>query len=367
MQCRFLYLIGQLHTGGSERQLYYLLKAMGRELYKPAVAVWTYGESDLYVRQVRELGVRLYSFTKDASRAKKLREFRRLVRRLRPAIVHSFSFYTNFAAYWGTRGTDAIPIGSVRSALSYAKQSNSRLLGNLSARWPSIQTSNSSSVAEEFKQWSFFAPKRLAVVRNGIDISQFPHVSIPENRPITIASVGYLLPVKRWDRLLLACRELIKTGNLDFFVKIAGDGPLSSTLRNKACELKLTDRVQFLGHVEHVAEVLAEASFLVHTADSEGSPNSVLEAMACGRPVICTAVGDVSALVEDGRTGFLVPWGDDAALVDRMRTLITDRDLCKRMGVAARLKVEREFGLDRLVNETLEVYRAAGWIESTPQ
>ena len=61
------------------------------------------------------------------------------------------------------------------------------------------------------------------------------------------------------------------------------------------------------------------------------------------------------------KTGFVVPRGDDAALVERMATLIADRELCHRMGEAGRLKAEREFGLDRLVSETLAAYRAAGW------
>jgi glycosyltransferase involved in cell wall biosynthesis len=86
-----------------------------------------------------------------------------------------------------------------------------------------------------------------------------------------------------------------------------------------------------------------------------------MEAMACGRAVVATDAGDVPSLIEDGKTGFIVRRGDDVALVSRCVTLLVDHDLCRRMGIAGRAKAEREFGLDRLVAETLVAYRAAGW------
>jgi glycosyltransferase involved in cell wall biosynthesis len=86
-----------------------------------------------------------------------------------------------------------------------------------------------------------------------------------------------------------------------------------------------------------------------------------MEAMACGRAVVATDAGDVPELVEDGKTGFVVNRGDDAMLTDCMAALITNHALCRRMGEAGRAKAEREFGLDRLVSETLAAYRSMGW------
>jgi glycosyltransferase involved in cell wall biosynthesis len=86
-----------------------------------------------------------------------------------------------------------------------------------------------------------------------------------------------------------------------------------------------------------------------------------MEAMACGRAVVATDAGDIPSLVDDGNTGFVVRRGDDEALVNRMLRLVSDRDLCRRMGEAGRSKAEREFGLNRLVEETLAAYQAAGW------
>jgi glycosyltransferase involved in cell wall biosynthesis len=83
--------------------------------------------------------------------------------------------------------------------------------------------------------------------------------------------------------------------------------------------------------------------------------------MAGGRAVVATDAGEIPRLVEDGKTGFIVPRNDSSALVERMKRLMTDGGICRRMGKAGRAKIEREFGLARLVEETLAVYRSAGW------
>src|SRR5439155_5585594 len=122
MCCRLLYLVGQLSPGGLERQLCYLLQAMDRGRYRPAVAVWNFSETDVYVPRIRALNVPVYALPSMSSAAAKLRAFSRLVRQLKPEVVHSYSFYTNFAAYWGVWGTRAVAVGSVRGDFIRAKR-----------------------------------------------------------------------------------------------------------------------------------------------------------------------------------------------------------------------------------------------------
>jgi glycosyltransferase involved in cell wall biosynthesis len=361
MECRLLYLVGQLHTGGLERQLCYLLRAMDRERYKPAVVAWTYCEGDIHVPPIRALGVPFYYFPRTLSAAAKLRAFRRLVRELRPEVVHSYSFYTNFAAYWGARGIHIIALGSVRNDFTLDKESAGSWLGRLSARWPHNQICNSSAAAETARRsQSHFVPRRLYVVRNGLDLERFRSFPMATERPVCILGVGYLLPYKRWDRLLTAALELKQRG-FDCLIRIAGDGPLRQDLEKQAQDLGVAGRVEFIGHTDDIPSLLADATFLVHTSDNEGCPNAVMEAMACGRAVVATDAGDVPSLVEDGKTGFIVHRGDTTTLVERIMRLITDRELCRCMGEAGRAKAEGEFAMDRLVEETLAVYRQAGW------
>jgi glycosyltransferase involved in cell wall biosynthesis len=361
MRCRFLYLVGQLTPGGLERQLCYLLQAMDRGRYQPAVAVWNFSETDVYVSKIRALNVPVYALPYTPSGSTKLSAFGRLVRQLEPEVVHSYTFYTNFAAYWGVRGTRAVAVGSVRSDFTLAKKDAGLWLGGLSARWPRDQICNSSSAAETCRlSRSFFVPKRLFVVRNGLDLEWFRSTPPVVGGRVRIVGAGSCVPVKRWDRLLSAGVELKQNG-FDFLIQIAGDGRLRGLLEQQARDLGVTDCIEFLGYTENIPGLLANARFLVHTSDSEGCPNVVMEAMACGRAVVATDVGDVPSLVEDGKTGFVVPRGDEATLLTRMVTLMTDHDLCRRMGEAGRAKAEGQFGLDRLVSETLAAYRAMGW------
>ena len=361
MSCRILYVIGQLRSGGSERQLNYLLKSMDRRRYQPEVVVWNLRETDTYASQIRALGVPLHSFPAASSRTMKLKTFRRMVMHIKPEVVHSYSFYTNFAAYWATLGTKAIAIGGVRSDIEWAKKDAGLLLGRLSARWPRRQIFNSSAAAKTTQNSkSLFAPKECLVVRNGVNLELFRRLPLAANGKVHILGVGSLFPVKRWDRLTLAAVALKQRG-FDFMIRIVGDGPLRASLERQAEDVRVAECVKFIGHADNIPELLAEATFLVHPSDKEGCPNVVMEAMACGRAVVATDVGDVTQVVEDGETGFVVPCGDDATLVERMATLITNRNLCCDMGVAGCDKAKREFKLDRVISETLAAYRTAGW------
>jgi glycosyltransferase involved in cell wall biosynthesis len=251
--------------------------------------------------------------------------------------------------------------GSIRCDFAFERKSSGPWVGRLSARWPRDQICNSALDADTVRRWqSPFVPRRLVVVRNGLDLEQFRRAPLAARGKIRIVGVGTLEPRKRWDRLLIAARELQRRGD-DFVVQIVGDGPLHESLQQQARDLGIANRVELMGYSENIPGILANATFLVHTSDSEGYPNVVMEAMACGRAVVATDAGDVPSLVDDGKTGFVVPRQDEATLLARMVTLMTDHDLCRRMGEAGRAKAEQQFGLDRLVSETLAAYRAIGW------
>ena len=360
MSCRFLYLVGQLGPGGAERQLVYLLQGMNRSRYAPEVVVWSFREDDMHVPMLRALNICLHSFPNLQSKISKLRGLRHLVRKLNPEVVHSYSFYTNFAAWWATRGSNAIPIGSIRQNFITERRLPGMALGRLSARLPTVQISNSLAAQKAVEQFAgLFKPSNVHVIQNGMNIDG-TRVHPPPQNGCSVLAIGRLYPEKRWDRLLKVI-ALLAARKITFSVRLAGDGPLLKELQSQARHLGVDGLVEFLGVRHDVPTLLNESSFLIHTADAEGCPNVVMEAMACGRAVVATDAGDVPHLVEDGKTGFVVRRGDDLKLVDCMARLIADRDLARRMGEAGRIKAEREFGLDRLVSKTLAAYRAAGW------
>jgi glycosyltransferase involved in cell wall biosynthesis len=280
---------------------------------------------------------------------------------MQPEVVHSYSFFTNFPAYFSTLGLKSLSIGSVRSDFNGDRKDAGWWLGPLCSRLPRYQIYNSehaSNIAKNSR--SSFVPRQICVVSNGVDLAQFPSCPTGELRGGTILGVGSLVPIKRWDRLLEAAKELKKDG-YDFRIRIAGDGPCLGPLTRKAQRLELEDRVEFLGHAEDLRKLFTKTSFLVHTSDMEGCPNVIMEAMASGRPVVATDVGDVPVLVENGKTGFVVPRKDPTSLVDAMKKLITNKQLCAQMGKAGRIKALREFNLDRFVQKTFNAYQQFGW------
>jgi glycosyltransferase involved in cell wall biosynthesis len=361
-QCRFLYLVGQLGLGGLERQLYLLLGNMDRARYKPGVVVWNFNLNDKYYQNLEALKIPIIGFPPTWSPLSKLRAVRSLVQQVAPEVIHSYGFHTNFASHYAAWRSSAVAIGSIRGNFAIAKQGGGILRGALNARWPASHISNSQASADEANRAADpFKPKRVFVVRNGLDLKQFACVeNIPQKRSY-VAAVGSLLPVKRWDRLLRVIQRVkIATSN-NVYLRIAGDGPLRSMLENLTTDLGISGNVEFQGAIHDIPAFLKGAKFLVHTSESEGCPNAVIEAMACGLPVVAMEAGDISYLTEDGRTGFVVPQGDETALEERVIELLGNTELCLRMGLAAREKATREFTLDRLVLETLAAYRASGW------
>jgi len=363
-RCRFLYVIGQLGLGGAERQLYYLLAALDYSRYQPALVAWNFNPSEKYYRDIRTLKVPIYGLPAGLPPISKLRAFRKLARELVPEVIHSYGFHTNFAAYYAARGTGALAIGSLRSDFASIKKAGGALRGALNARWPDYQISNSVVCVEAAQRHSaIFVPKQFCVVRNGLDLDCFrcPYETLEKRN--YVASVGSLLPVKRWDRLLKAIQKVKSVGVGDVRFRIAGDGPLRPELEKMARNLDVSQSIEFMGALHDVPAFLREAKFLVHTSESEGCPNVVMEAMACGVPVVAMEAGDIPYLVDEGRTGFVVRQGDEGALADRIIHLLTDECLSLSMGAASRKKAEREFNLQRLISETLNAYRTAGWRE----
>jgi len=361
-ECRLLYVIGQLGIGGAERQLYYLLANLDRSRYYPCLVVWNYNPDEKYYRAIDALKIPIYGLPAQWSPIAKLRALRKVARALAPEVVHSYVFFTNFAADYAARGTGALAIGSLRSDMVRSLQSGGALRGVLNSRWPSCHISNSEVCAENARRYSsIFVPKQYIVVRNGLDLTRFRNSDDSLEMSTYVASVGSLLPVKRWDRLVHAIQKVMRVGIKDARFRLAGDGPLRPVLQQLAADLGVSHAIEILGAVQDIPEVLKGAKFLVHTSESEGCPNAVMEAMAAGRAVVATDVGDIPYLVEDGETGFVVRRDDDEALVSRIVTLLTDPDLCRQMGKNARARAEQEFELASFVRRTLDAYRTAGW------
>jgi glycosyltransferase involved in cell wall biosynthesis len=139
---------------------------------------------------------------------------------------------------------------------------------------------------------------------------------------------------------------------------LVGDGLLRTQLTTYIQEHGLQHRVHLLGRRDDVRECLAASDVFVLSSSWEGSPLSVMEAMAASLPVVATAVGGVPELVESGRHGILVPPVECAALTGAMRTLLDNPGLRADMGKAGRSRANAEFSVERMVQGYANLYRA---------
>jgi len=207
----------------------------------------------------------------------------------------------------------------------------------------------------ETSPWLPQVREKCVVVPLGVDHRRFTPPLEPYEGPFTLLFVGRLRYYKGLDDLLQAMQSLS-----DVQLRVVGIGPMLEPLRAMAQELRIADRVEFLGEVddEHLPEVYHRAHLFVLPANAraEAFGTVLLEAMASGLPCVTTEVGTgTSWVVQDGVTGRVVPPHDPEALAKAIKSL-QDRKVRLEMGKAARERVERLFTQERMIRDVETVY-----------
>ncbi len=225
----------------------------------------------------------------------------------------------------------------------------------------------SQQLGREFIDEWRIPPERLSIIPNGVDLDTFrldarvddPRGSLglaPEHRVIT--NIGGIRRVKDHPTLLRAFGR-VHARHPESRLLIVGSDRLpevKTELIRLADSLHVTPAVHFTGVRHDIPAILALTDIYVNSSTFEGMSNTILEAMAMGKPVVATAVGGNAELVADGVTGFLTPPGDDARLAERIEALLADGALRASMGRAARARVERHHRLDRMVTNYSDLY-----------
>jgi glycosyltransferase involved in cell wall biosynthesis len=162
--------------------------------------------------------------------------------------------------------------------------------------------------------------------------------------------------MKGVDVLLKAIAELNALG-LKTTCTVVGDGPLKEQLQETAQTLGVAGQTVFAGVCADPADYLKKASFFVLPSRSEGMPNVLLEAMACGLPIIATSVGGIPDIIRDGCNGLVIAPDDVPALRLALTSLMTDHDLVRRLGKQARKDAEEHFSIDKVADAYLSLYQ----------
>ncbi|MCL6103112.1 MAG: glycosyltransferase family 4 protein [Bacteroidetes bacterium] len=201
---------------------------------------------------------------------------------------------------------------------------------------------------------------KIDVVYNAVEpIRGVADSALPVFCGKTMLTICRLVPWKGVDSLIR-----ILAGMLDVRLLIAGDGPLRTELEELAAQTGVSDQVVFMGNIskEMIGACLRQADLFVLNSSYEGLPHVVLEAMDAGVPVVATDAGGTKEVVENGKTGLLVPVGDDLTLENAVRNILGNREMAERITQNAFKLLEDRFAYSRMIELTerlivSEVYR----------
>jgi L-malate glycosyltransferase len=209
-----------------------------------------------------------------------------------------------------------------------------------------------------------FAAHRIEVIENGVDLPRYAHnldrrtlrLSLgldPERRYVT--TVARFHPVKD-HRTLLRAFATVARARTDADLLLVGDGELRHDLERLASELGIGERVRFLGVRDDVAQLLLASDVFTLTSLSEAASITLLEAMACGLPVVVTAVGGNPEIVRDGIDGLLAPRSDAPSITTALLRLLDDTAFADRLGQSGAERVKASFQLDTTIRRYYELY-----------
>jgi colanic acid/amylovoran biosynthesis glycosyltransferase len=202
------------------------------------------------------------------------------------------------------------------------------------------------------RDWS-----KLRVIHCGVSPARYAGTADPPSGRPRILCVGRLVPEKG-QAILLQALALLKQNGVDAELELVGAGPSREALEALAAELELTDRVRFAGAVaqDAIDAYYETANVFCLPSFSEGVPVVLMEAMACCRPVVATAIAGLRELVEDGRSGLLISPGRPDELALALETLLGDPDLCQRLGETGRDHVTRYFDIEHSADKLQELF-----------
>jgi glycosyltransferase involved in cell wall biosynthesis len=173
-----------------------------------------------------------------------------------------------------------------------------------------------------------------------------------------VTTVGRLTAIKE-HRLFLEAAAAIAARDRDALFLIAGDGELRSALEQLARALGIGDRVRFLGWRRDLATIYGASDLFLLTSRNEGTPVALIESLAAGVPAVSTDVGGVRDVIGGDELGLLAPFGDVAAIADRVGSLLPDPDRRRVMGAAGRRASLARYSIDRLLDDIEALYREA--------
>ncbi len=208
-------------------------------------------------------------------------------------------------------------------------------------------------------------PNKFSIIRLGFDLTEFLNSDVHRGKlrrelnisedTLLVGIVGRLTAIKNHAMFLKSAKKVSeKIANVKFIV--VGGGELESEMKELAVSLEIQDKVIFLGWRRDMPAIYADMDLVVLSSLNEGTPVTLIEAMASGKAVVSTAVGGVPDIVHDGQTGILVPSGDEEGFADAIVDLLEDAEKRKQFGELGREFVSANYTKERLCADISGLY-----------
>lgn len=369
---RVAYAVDNLASGGAQRQVAELAIHLRRD-HGVDTSVVVYRPEDFHAPRLREAGVRLERVARRSSLDPSF-PFRlgARIRSLAPDVVHAFllnpALWCALSLRTLARARRPLFLAGERSSLVAVNRSH-RLKQSLVFHACDAITVNAERMVENLSEGLGLARTRIHYLPNGIDLPAWKRAAAApppwplDPRRFHLALVGSYRPVKNHALVLEALEQLGPEMTRDWQIWFVGDPgagqAFADRLRHHVEDRWIRDVVRLVPATPAIAALVARMQGVLLPSAYEGFPNVVLEAMALGVPVLASQVGDVPNLIEDGRTGLLLPRLDAGALADgllRLRGLSSDQR--STMGRRASEHVAACYSLEAVATRQLALYRS---------
>jgi glycosyltransferase involved in cell wall biosynthesis len=322
------------------------------------VTILSLTRGEFWESRLAALGARVVWVGQSRSRVARLLRIVRELRAAKPDLVQSQHLYTNLYAVAAARVLRLPEVGAIRNDSPPEVQACGPVMGRLSLRAPRVVAANSrTAIRSALRAGLRRGP--FSLLPNVVDTDEFRPTPRTGQGPFTVVFVGRLVRQKRVDRFLSVVADVVRRSTMPISALIVGSGPERARIEEQARSLGLLPGVVTLHEaVGDAAAIYALADLLVNTSDFEGTPNVVLEAMACGLPIVATPCGDVPEIVRHGESGYVVDAGNHEAMVQLVLALAGNATLRAAMGRAGRAHIEATRSLERLPATLREFYSA---------
>lgn len=365
-KARILFVVNGFSIGGGELKLLELIREL-KQKYSDRFEcfICSVGIGGPLKEQFESLGYRTVLFSKsgpyDFSQVIRLS---RMIRQERIDLVQTTLFYADVI------GTYAAKIAGLNRIISWEAVTQPYKLKHLTAyrlasKWFTRSVAVSHAIERQVNSKRHVSPSKTCTIQYGVDIKQFApgrdrslyrELGLNSDH-ILIGTVARFTEQKGHQYLIEAVPEVTRIYPSARFIFI-GDGPLHSELDRLVRSLGVSEAVHFLGFRKDIPRLLRNLDLFVLPSMYEGLPNVVLEAMACGLPVIATAVDGTPEAVVHGKTGFLVPSGQPKSLEDAIISLLNEPGKLKQFGRAGRKRIENQFSLEGQVARFVALYES---------